>query len=277
MALNSMFNSAPNISSEFVEKGMTMLGNVDAFFTTGSAAISYDYHYRKVLETGIGEAAAHDTAMKAAEATVYRTAQPSEMSDRSLFELGLSPFARTGFMFMTAPRQQAALEYMAIRNLLTGQGTKGEFARVLFLMHVLVPSLMWAITAMWRDLRDDDDDEVFDLEHWNARDLLVAMALGPLGAIPGVSALSDTLMGQFHRTPIGDTWASVKKVTEDGFPENTEELLKTTRKLLTGASSLATVLGPSQIARLSDIMGVSAKLLEQIHQLMDNFSGEPDD
>jgi hypothetical protein len=35
MALETMFNQKPNISGELVQKGMELIGNVDAFFTTG--------------------------------------------------------------------------------------------------------------------------------------------------------------------------------------------------------------------------------------------------
>jgi hypothetical protein len=50
--------------------------------------------------------------------------------------------------------------------------------RAIFLMHVLLPVAIQGITSMWRDWRDDDDDEVFDLEHWNPWDFVIAMG-GP--------------------------------------------------------------------------------------------------
>jgi hypothetical protein len=271
MALESMFNAAPNISGELVEKGMTMLGNVDAFFTTGSAAISYDYHYRQAKAAGADDATADTLAMKAAQETVLRTAQPAEMSDRSLFELGLSPFGRSAFMFMSEARQKLALEYMAVRHFVKGEkGSGKQLARTLFLMHVLIPLTIQGITSMWRDLRDDDDDEVFDLEHWNPMDFLVAMAAGPLAAIPGIT---DLVSSREYPTPIDETVSAARKIMKEGWPEDDEQAVMTARKLMTGLSWGMAVMGRPE----GELLGVAAKDMQQLYQVADNFTGAPED
>ena len=276
MGMEAMFNSAPNISGEIVEAGLEMIGHVDAFFTTASAAIAYDYHYRQAIKSGMDAASAEKAAMTGMEATVARTAQPTEMSDRSLWELGLSPAGRSIFMFMSETRQKLALEYMALRNLFAGNDPlftrAGELGRVLFLNHFIIPTIMWGITSMLRDWRDDDDDEVFDLEHWNPMDWLVTAAAGPLAAIP---LLADVLSIDPFKYPseIAQTFQSAKKIFKEGWPEDEEDRIKTAKKLLGGVSWLMAMWGRPE----GELANVGARDAQLILQVMDNFSGEPKD
>jgi hypothetical protein len=272
IAIDSMFNAAPSISAEMVEKGMAMIGNVDAFFTTASAAIAYDYAYKQAIKAGMDPAKAEETALRSAEATVARTAQPAEMSDRSMFELGLSPTGRGLFMFMSDMRQKLALEYMAFRDVVKSGGKEGKanFARVAFLNHFLIPGMMFAISAMWRDIRDDDDDEVFDLENWSPTDFLIMMAAGPIEAIPG---LGGAFGASFEHSVMKDIWSVGNSLAKDGWPDDQEKMAQLVKKTANAAGTLASMFGRPE----GDLLGVSAKTLQQIYQIVDNFSGQPKD
>jgi hypothetical protein len=191
-AMAAMMAERPSWGTGLVQKGMEIIGVVDAVFTTASYAMAYDYHLQSAKDAGMNDALAKTEAEREAEATVARTAQPSEMMDRSLFEMGLQPTGKFLFMFASEARQKAA---MALEAYSPSSGlSKGERATRLLLLHVVFPLAIQTITNLWRDAREDDDDELFDSDNWRAGDYAKAMLLGPLTGIPLVgSALNASL------------------------------------------------------------------------------------
>jgi hypothetical protein len=191
-AMAAMMAERPSWGTGLVEKGMEIIGVVDAVFTTASYAMAYDYHLQSAKDAGMNDALAQTEAEREAEATVARTAQPSEMMDRSLFEMGLQPTGKFLFMFASEARQKAA---MALEAYSPSSGlSKGERATRLLLLHVVFPLAIQTITNLWRDAREDDDEELFDSDNWRAGDYAKAMLLGPLTGIPLVgSALNASL------------------------------------------------------------------------------------
>lgn len=198
-ALAALMADKPSLGMGFVERGMDLIGFADAFFTTASAAMAYDFHFREAKAAGMSDAQAKAAAMQEAAETVARTAQPTENIDRSLFELGLSPMSRFGFMFMTEGRQKFALAaeaYMPSSGL-----TAKQRALRLLILHGLIPVMVQTITNAWRDARDDEDDEIFDEKNWRIGDYLRAMLLGPLTGVPWVgSALNAATARLFGQT-----------------------------------------------------------------------------
>lgn len=195
-AMAAMMAERPTWGTGLVQKGMEIIGMVDAVFTTASYAMAYDYHLQSAKDAGMNEAQSKIEAESEAEATVARTAQPSEMMDRSLFEMGLQPTGKFLFMFASEARQKAAL---ALEAYSPSSGlSKGERATRLLLLHVVFPLAIQTITNLWRDAREDDDDELFDSDNWRAGDYAKAMLLGPLTGIPLVgSALNASLTPVF--------------------------------------------------------------------------------
>jgi hypothetical protein len=191
-AMAAMMAERPSWGTGLVQKGMEIIGVVDAVFTTASYAMAYDYHLQSAKDAGMNDALAQTEAEREAEATVARTAQPSEMMDRSLFEMGLQPTGKFLFMFASEARQKAA---MALEAYSPSSGlSKGERATRLLLLHVVFPLAIQTITNLWRDAREDDDEELFDSDNWRAGDYAKAMLLGPLTGIPLVgSALNASL------------------------------------------------------------------------------------
>jgi hypothetical protein len=195
-AMAAMMAERPSWASPALQKGMEWIGNVDAVFTTVSYAMAYDYHLQSAKDAGMNDALAQTEAEREAEATVARTAQPSEMMDRSLFEMGLQPTGKFLFMFASEARQKAAI---ALEAYSPSSGlSKGERATRLLLLHVVFPLAIQTISNLWRDARDDDDDELFDSDNWRAGDYAKAMLLGPLIGIPLVGgALNAALTPLF--------------------------------------------------------------------------------
>lgn len=191
-AMAAMMAERPTWGTGLVQKGMEIIGMVDAVFTTASYAMAYDYHLQSAKDAGMNEAQSRIEAEREAEATVARTAQPSEMMDRSLFEMGLQPTGKFLFMFASEARQKAA---MALEAYSPSSGLpKGERAMRLLMLHVVFPLAIQTITNLWRDARDDDDEELFDSDNWRAGDYAKAMLLGPITGIPLIGSALNAAM-----------------------------------------------------------------------------------
>jgi hypothetical protein len=189
-ALNDLWSAKPNMRGEFVEKGMELLGFVDAFFTTGSAAIAFEYHFEQAKKAGMNETAAREVAMREVEEIVARTAQPADVVNRSLMELRMGAFGKLAFLFASEARQKSSMWMTAWGRTLTGKATSQDY-KVLAISHFIVGPMIQVITSAWRDAQDDDDDSLFEMEHWSPLDFLKAVIAGPLSGIPLVgSALS---------------------------------------------------------------------------------------
>lgn len=214
-AISSSFGAEPTARGDFLLKGMEVIGTADAFGTAIGAAITYDYHYREAIRSGVSKQDAETIAMNEAAETISRTAQPVEITDRSLMELRLNGIGKIAFVFASEARQKSSLWLTAWGNTLTGKATKKDL-RVLLLSHVVMAPIMHAIGAMIRDSRDPEDDEWFDDKYWNPQDFLVAMATGPLGGIPLIRDVFDGYNGESGPLKrIVDSGASLKRLFMD--------------------------------------------------------------
>lgn len=223
-ALNQAWSSKPNRRADFLNAGLELIGTTDAFFTTGSAAIAYDYHLRQALAAGMTPEVAHEQARDFAAEIVAQTAQPADVGNRSLMELKLSAnsLGKLLFLYRSEARQKTALTLNAWARTFSGKGDAE--ARVLVLSHVVVPALITAIGNMWLDARDDSDTEWFDLEHWDPKDFLKASVFQPVSGIP---LLSDITSG-FNPKAGGPLSAYVQAVKSaaamvNGPPEKLKE------------------------------------------------------
>lgn len=263
-ALNDIWTAKPTLRAEFLRRGMDLIGLTDAIFTTGSAAIAYDYHFNEAKKAGLPADSADLVAMREVEDIVGRTAQPSDIVDRSTFEAELGPFGRLLFLFASEPRQKASLWLTAVKNTATGTGTKDD-ARVLAISHLLVGPMLWAITAAWRDARDDDDDELFDSENWNGLDFIRSIALGPMSGLP---LLRDVVSG----------------FRDDGVLGRFIEGFTATKDLLGGPSENDAETAEWYLRRITRIMkatdaftGVTGNVLNQTFNITDNLLPDSDE
>jgi hypothetical protein len=171
--MDDIWTAKPTRRAAILEAGMEFIGLTDAIFTTGSAAIAYDYHCRQALELWDDSASGRRLqAMREVEDIVGKTAQPADVTDRSLFESRQGQFGRLLFMYASEARQKSSLVLTAWKNTLTGKAS-AEDIRTLVVSHLIAGPLLQAITAAWRDARDDDDSEWFDAEHWKPKDFLI--------------------------------------------------------------------------------------------------------
>jgi hypothetical protein len=268
-AMNDIWTAKPTRRAAILQAGMEFIGLTDAIFTTGSAAIAYDYHLREGLAAGMTQAAAETTAMREVEDIVSRTAQPADVVDRSLFEARQGQFGRLLFMYASEARQKSSLVLTAWQNTLTGKATKAD-VRVLIVSHLIAGPMLQAITAAWRDARDDDDSEWLDAEHWKPRDFAAAVVAGPLSGIP---LIGDALSG-FGNDGVFSRYAKAGKsgwqIAQELFgeekakenPEKVEWYVKHVSKVLQG---------------LDGFTGVVGSVVEQVFSIADNLLPDSED
>ena len=124
---------------------------------------------------------------------------------------------------------------------------------------------MWAASAAFRDLRDDDDENVFlffDEDNWNWKDLVIAMMTGPLGGLPIIRDVFDGYHGESGPLRMFvEAGASVEDVAESMIvgelgDQDAEWIERRVHKILQG-------LGPTA--------GTTSNIFDQIWDITRNF------
>jgi len=193
-AISEGFGAKPTLRGDALLKGMEVIGTADAYGTAMGAAVVYDHHYRAAIRHGLTPQAAEALAMNETADVISRTAQPSEVTDRSLMELQLHGIGKLGFIFASEARQKSAMWLNAWGHTLTGKATADD-VRVLLISHLVMAPIMHAISVMIRDARDPDDDEWFDDKYWNLKDFAMAAGTGPLSGLPLIRDVFDGFNG----------------------------------------------------------------------------------
>jgi hypothetical protein len=272
-AMAAMMAERPSWGTGLVQKGMEIIGMVDAMFTTVSHAMAYDYHLQQAKAAGLNETQAAAFAVREAEDTVARTAQPSEMMDRSLVELGMQPMAKFLFMFATEARQKAAIAWEAYAP--NSGLSKGERASRLIMLHIVLPLIIQTITSAWRDARDDgEDDEIFDEKNWQVGDYAKSMILGPLLGIPLIggglnAAMTGIFGGHFFANdpnqPLNQAAGGAADIIEGITEGDLDSGLKGAKALIR-AGALA--VGGEKAAAV----GVGVNLLSDAYRIFENVT-----
>jgi hypothetical protein len=177
-AVNQAAGLSPSKLLALAERGMINIAQVDAAFTTVSAAIAFDYHYREALKT-MRPDMAERAAMDKMDEVIRRTAQPASFADRSLLEANRNPFVRVLFMFMSEARQKFAIDYLAAKRILRGEEVKKNAGKI---------AVSWVGMALVTELMNDIFQSIFrgedDLEDiWEWEDYARAMMLGHLNGM----------------------------------------------------------------------------------------------
>ena len=270
-AMVSLFKGKPSVWSQFVEAGMQKIGEVDAFFTSIGTAIVYDYHYNEGLKNDMSEDAAREMALVEAEDNLGRTAQPVELMDRSLYELGMSPAERVGFMFASNQRKDSALILSAWAQYKRGNITGAQFGQTLAVAWLAVGFGSALLGAAWRDANDDDDDAWLDWDNWNPVDISRQALLGPLGGIPLLNMAYNSLLGYGPNDPFKPVKQMKSAVAKIDEGDKVEPVEKTVRRAVDIANGAAIF-----VPKMEGI-AIGANILEQAFNLADNFVSDTED
>jgi hypothetical protein len=238
-ALEGLSSSKPSRLKYLARKMGETISGADALFTAGTFAITYDYHLKQARQMGVADPQAY--ARQAAERSTDRVAQPTRTGTRSLYEVtGTNPAVRIVWSFASEPRQKLMLAAYAFSSK-KSKGAKARALAVAWLAGGLVASV---IRATMRDIRDDDDDEIFDEKNWDPKRLALSSLTGPFAGIPFLGdALEATAFGiAGEYLPDGNLFSNAPKALErtadlimGDHPEDLEEAVKDAETILSGA------------------------------------------
>ncbi|MGB0257463.1 MAG: hypothetical protein ACPGES_02310 [Coraliomargarita sp.] len=265
-AMKGLEASKPSTFKYLVRKAGEAIGGMDALMTAGTYAIVYDYQLKMAKQNGMTGAEAERWAKNEAERSVERVAQPTRAGTRSIFEnTATNPFVRVGWAFASEGRQKLALGLYRTFSKQTSMGEKGRALALMFLINGALGTLM---RTAWRDMKDGEDDEVFDERYWDPKRLMLATLTEPLGGMPFVG---DAIESGIYATagewsPEGNMLSSIPQAMEatwnlkDFGERDAMKNLKEVEKILGGlALSNDTLSAASSVSHLvTDI----AKLIE---------------
>ena len=266
-AMEEHFNARPTRPMVWVEKALELIGTVDGLFTTISGVAAYQYHLDQNLASGMDYDQARRAAMLEAEDVVRRTAQPVELTDKSLIEVDANPIVRFAMLFGSESRKNLALVTEAISQYREGRITAAEMNRALLFVGVISGGLSYLIRSAWWDARDDDDDEIFDDKHWSAMGLMMSMMTAPAQGIPLVR---DAISGFSDRGDLEGVMRGIdaaKKLSravkeKDLTDQPVEFVEKQIVSILNGAGMLNDRAVP---------LAVAANLFDQVFKVGDNL------
>jgi hypothetical protein len=180
MAMQGLKGAKPTAIQQAGKRLGNLLSGADGLFTAGTYAITYDYHLTKAQELGLTGAEAESYARNIAERVTDRIAQPTRPGARSLYEnTSTNPLARAGWAFASEARKNLALVAysFAERPLATRMRTLAYVVA----LNSIASSILRSI---WRDILDDEDDELFDDKYWSPKRIALAVATEPLYGFP---------------------------------------------------------------------------------------------
>lgn len=270
-ALEGLAAAEPSRLKHEIRRVGQLLSSADGFFTAGTFAIIYDYHLAEAKKAGLDGTEAKARALKIAERLTDRAAQPTRAGARSLFEnTATNPWLRLSWNFASEGRKNIGLMLSAGR-----QGmTSSRFAKAVLFTMVINSGFAWILRTAWKDLRDDDDDEIFDAEHWSLKRMALAMGTEWMSGVPAMGAMVQAAIygvaGEW--APEGNLFsgaARAAKVASNDLPKllagdlTGKEMLRDAETILAG---LAVVLPTSAGA---DSVAAAASLSHLIRDVVD--------
>ena len=187
-----MASGTPN-RAKYLAGGLgRSIAGADALFTAGTYAIFYDYHLGLAKKAGIANPEAH--AHAEAERFTDQVAQPVRTGARSWLEVANAgnPAFRAAWNYSSDPRQKMSLlVYAAMRRDTSGKEKAGDVAFTAAKLWIVGGVLQTLMRTVLRDLRNDDDDEIFDERYWSPARLALQVGTGPLGAVPFVGDMVE--------------------------------------------------------------------------------------
>lgn len=156
------------VLQSLAEKGVAPINVVDTAANLLGAASVWEYTRTAAVRAGLPDAAARVEADQAVEKLFRRAAQPASRFARSEIEMRAldNPISALMSLFISEPRKNAAIAFMAGRELLTGKGTYGkqQAAQQLAMGLVVMVAAEYVVRSGYAALakaKDDDEDGIF--------------------------------------------------------------------------------------------------------------------
>lgn len=182
VAMEGLLSEKPTRRRALIEKIGGLINGSDALFTAGTYAIIYDFELKRARGKGLPDTEARARARQQAEKLTDRVAQPMRPGTRSIVENSATgPWMRALWAFASEARKNLAI---MVYTLAKNRGSLSEKLRTIAAFGLLTGTMSVLLNTAWRDMADDDDDEIFDDKYWNPLKLLRDITLEPMYGIP---------------------------------------------------------------------------------------------
>ncbi len=238
------------------EKGMFPINLVDTSANLIGAAVVWEHTRGEALRAGVDPDTAKELADAKVEKVLLRSAQPTLRLARSEFEQRVLDHPLSAFLalFISEPRKNLAITYMAVRELVTGKGTysKAQAAQQAFVglvAYIAAEHVVRSLYAAFVKAEDDDEDGVFD-RWWNrmtdGKAWSYLLATSQLRGIPIFGPAWEAAMGRTFDQPVFDRSpnplvkvpAAAMKI-DDVFDGTTEEQAQAATRIVQTLGSVA--------------------------------------
>jgi hypothetical protein len=180
VAMQGLLATKPNKVREAARRLGRLISGFDGLFTAGTYAMVYDYQRGLALKNGMTREEAEAFAREEAERITDEVAQPTRAGARSIWELNTTnPLGRMAWAFGSEARKNLALALYS-----GSKRPKGELGRALLYVMVFNGLLAMVIRNAFRDLKDGDDDELFDEKNWGWGRMAAMWVSEPLYGFP---------------------------------------------------------------------------------------------
>lgn len=185
-AMDGLRSAEPNRIQHAARELGKLLSGADALFTAGTYAIIYDYQLKQAREMGLEGAEAEAHARRVAERDTEEVAQPTRAGARAIFEsVNTNPLAKAGWAFASEGRKNLGLVAYTFAS-----RSAAERARALVYVIGINGIMASVIRSTWQDIRDSDDEEIFDERIWNVKRMTLATLTEPIYGFPVVGELA---------------------------------------------------------------------------------------
>jgi hypothetical protein len=145
--------------------------------------------------------------------------------------------------------------------------------------------MLQTISSMISDWRDDDDEELFDAEHWSPALYLRSMLLGPMMGLPLLSGPLNSIISSLTGTkkfnndatnPIGSAFSGfmsgvTKLTSDDKQKDDSLEIGVNAAKSALNLVSMASQLSP--VGAGNAWMGTAGSVVDQAFDYFSNATG----
>ncbi len=250
------------VSNSLAEKGMFPINLVDTGTNLLGAAAVWEDTRAAAVRAGVEPEAAKAMADAKVERLLLRSAQPTTRLARSEFEQRVldNPLAAFFALFVSEPRKNLAITYMAVRELATGKGTAGKAMAAQqagngLIFYLAAEFVVRSLYSAFAKAEDDEEDDLF-ARWWNrltdAKAWGYHMATGHLRGVPVYGEFWNAAMAKSFDQPVFDKSPNpILKLTtipgnvEDVFTGTTEEQTKAATRIV---QSLGTVIPGGSVA-----------------------------
>ena len=234
-AMEGLDASKPNAIKHAAQRMGQLLSGADAVFTAGTYAIVYDHRLSLARSNGLSGPEAEQYARNEAERITDRIAQPTRQGARSFFEnASTNPLARLSWNFASEARKNIALGAFAV-------ATKDpvRVARAALYVIAINGFMATAIRNAWRDARSEEDDEIFDDQHWRWKRFFLLSMTDWLYGVPMIgeelqnaimSGAGEWTFGGSSLSAIPNSVPAFKRLFLEG---DTDELLRDVESIMT--------------------------------------------